>query len=167
MCIGLGSNVGDREGHLRRAVALLAREVALLKASAVYETAPMYVEDQPAFLNAALLADTAMGPLALLRLLKQVESDVGRAPRERYGPREIDLDLLAFGVAAYRFEDRGKTVLEVPHPRAPERLFVLQPLSDLDPDLVLPGLGSVNALLLATKTAPESVRRLEHVVLSL
>jgi len=159
--------VGDREGYLRRAVERLGRALTLVKASAVYETAPMYVEDQPPFLNAALSANTDLGPLALLRLLKRVEAEVGRAQRERYGPREIDLDLVAYGVAAYRFVERGRTILEVPHPRAPERRFVLQPLFDLDPQLELSGLGSVNDLLQATETDVESVRRLEHVVLSL
>ena len=167
VCIALGSNVGDREGQLVRAVDGLRPAVRLIRASAVYETVPMYVEDQPAFLNAALLAETSLGPLALLKLLKRVEAEVGRAPRERYGPREIDLDLVVYGAAAYRYEDRGKIVLEVPHPRAPERRFVLQPLHDLDPCLLLPGLGSVKDLLLAAETDAESVRRLEHVVLSL
>lgn len=127
----------------------------------------MYVEDQPVFFNAALLAETALGPLALLRLLKRTEAEVGRTPRERNGPREIDLDLIAYGALAYRFVDRGRTVLEIPHPRLAERLFVLQPMLDLDPAWHLPGLGSVRSAIDAAETDPQSVRKLDHVVLSL
>lgn len=167
VCIALGSNLGDRARNLQRATDALALSLRLVAASPVYETAPMYVEDQPPFLNAAVLAQTEVGPLALLRRLKQVEGEVGRAARERYGPREIDLDLIAYGALAYRFVDRGRTVLQVPHPRLPERLFVLQPLMDLDPEMQLPGLGTVQSVMATAETDARSVQRLDHVVLSL
>lgn len=145
----------------------LGREVRLVRASAVYETAPMYVEDQPSFLNAAVLGETDRGPLSLLRLLKRIERDVGRAPRERFGPREIDLDLIAYGALAYRFVDHGRVVLEIPHSRLTERLFVLQPMLDLDPAFVVPTLGPIRTAAQAAETGPPSVQRLDHVVLSL
>ncbi len=163
--IALGSNVGDALGSLQRATLELSRRLGHLKASPVYRTAPMYITDQPPFLNAAASGETDLGPLPLLRLLKQLETELGRSPAERYGPREIDLDLIAYGSAAYSYDADGREVLRVPHPRVVERRFVLQPLSDLSNDLVLPGLGSIGDLLEKTKDQEADVVRLEHAVL--
>ena len=165
--IALGSNVGDAPTHLREAAELLSREIDVTAISEVYETDPMYVLEQPKFLNAALAVHTDMGPLPLLALLKRIEREVGRQSRERYGPREVDLDLIAYGNLKYRFVRVGETILEVPHPRTPERRFVLQPLHDLVPQVMLPGLGSVESLLEATKQQAASVQRRVDVALSL
>lgn len=135
--------MGDRQAHIEAAIALLREVVADLRVSRLIETAPMYVTDQPAYLNGAAIGYTDLGPLALLARLKSIESEVGRTPSVRYGPREIDLDLLAYGRVAFRSSGR----LEVPHPRTPERRFVLEPLAELDPKLHLPGLGLVATLL--------------------
>jgi 2-amino-4-hydroxy-6-hydroxymethyldihydropteridine diphosphokinase len=143
VAIGLGSNMGDRRAHIESALTLLRDVVAELRVSSLIETAPMYVTDQPAYLNGAAIGFTDLGPLALLARLKAIELEVGRTPSVRYGPREIDLDLLAYGRVAFRSSGR----LEVPHPRTPERRFVLEPLAELDPSMYLPGLGSVSALL--------------------
>lgn len=139
VAIGLGSNVGDRHAHISAALELLAQVVSDLRVSTLIETEPMYVLDQPAYLNGAALGLTSLGPLALLRKLKEIEAVVGRKPTVRYGPREIDLDLLAYGRVQFRSPGR----LEVPHPRTPERSFVLIPLAELDSELYLPGLGVV------------------------
>ena len=163
--IAFGSNLGRREVHLADALAALRREVELVAVSSAYETAPMYVEDQPPFLNGALLAQTEMGPRELLQVLKRVEQEVGRQPAKRFGPREIDLDLLSYGRLHYQFADRGEPLLSIPHPRIPERRFVLEPLAEIAPDLQLPGLGSVSELLAATHSQADSVRRVEHAVL--
>jgi 2-amino-4-hydroxy-6-hydroxymethyldihydropteridine diphosphokinase len=163
--IAFGSNLGLRERHLADALAALGKEVELVAVSSAYETAPMYVEDQPPFLNGALLARTDLGPRELLRLLKRIEAQVGRQPAQRFGPREIDLDLLSYGRLHYHFADRGEPLLSIPHPRIPERRFVLEPLAEIAPDLVLPGLGTVSALLAATHSQADSVRRVEHAVL--
>lgn len=165
--IAFGSNRGDREGFLCDAIARLRREMTILSVSPVYETDPMYVQDQPPFLNGVLVAETNRGPLATLAVLKQVEREVGRTPAERYGPREIDLDLIAFGPVAYRFLDKGRAKLQVPHPRTPERRFVLAPLADLEPELVLPGLGKVQTLLDACPNPADSVRLYQHAVVPL
>ncbi len=156
--IALGSNLGDRVDHLQRAVAELSNLMWIRRASPIYETEPMYVTEQPPFANAAILVATDLGPLALLKILKDTEKKVGRQPTERYGPREIDLDLVYYGSAMYRMDDR----LQVPHPRTPERWFVLQPMLDLNASLVLPGLGDVCTLVHATTDQSLNVRKLSN-----
>jgi len=133
--LGLGSNMGDRRDMLQAAVdALRARGVVVEAVSPVYETAPREREDQPAFLNAAVRAHTALAPPALLDVAKGVERDLGRrAGGVRYGPRPIDCDLLVWEGGAWA-EER----LVVPHPRLAGRRFAMLPLLDLDPDLTLP-----------------------------
>lgn len=159
--VGLGANLGDAEGTIAAAIATLAAlpGVRLRGVSRLYATAPIGVTDQPEFRNAAIALDVpggteaADGALWLLGSLKRLEAEFGRRPRERWGPREIDLDLLVFGRSRLAVE-RTRTTrsmdagidafkaakrLEVPHPRAATRLFVLAPLADLAPGLVPPG----------------------------
>jgi 2-amino-4-hydroxy-6-hydroxymethyldihydropteridine diphosphokinase len=156
--IGLGANVGDATATLAGAVRALAvlPGVRLRGVSRLYVTRPVGVTDQPDFNNAVVALDVPAGPdsktgaLAMLMALKGLERAFGREERERWGPREIDLDLLVFGRNRVRVErpeaarstDPSKTGvqwLEVPHPSARERLFVLAPLADLAPGLVPPG----------------------------
>lgn len=161
--IGLGANVGDPAATLADAVGeLAALPGARLRAvSRLYATDPVGVTDQPEFRNAAVAldvpagADPATGALALLASLKDLEREFGRRRRRRWGPRELDLDLLVFGRARLTIErppearsidaddDPAKRIrlLEVPHPAAATRLFVLAPLADLAPGLVPPGWG--------------------------
>ena len=160
--IGLGSNVGDALSHLQSAVDVLRDLLNDLKVSGVYRTAPMYVTDQPYFLNAIAVGQTNTGPYPLLRDLKDLERQLGRNVRERFGPREIDLDLVAYGNLVYRLED----VLHVPHPKVAERRFVLEPLCELLPERYLPGIGRIAALLEQTKDAASDVVRLDDAVLS-
>src|SRR5215210_413091 len=145
--IGLGSNVGDSRATLERAVkALAALPGARLRGvSRLYRTRPVGVIDQPDFLNAVVALDVAAGrnpeagALALLEALKQLEKALGRQTRERWGPREVDLDLLVFGrheINVRRPDDRW---LVVPHPEVHARLFVLAPLADLARGLRPPG----------------------------
>ncbi len=131
--VALGSNLGDRRAYLARAAERLGSYVNELQASSVYETEPWGYEDQPAFLNQVLAGETELEPLQLLTRLKQIETELGREERFRYGPREIDLDLLLYGRQVLRTPQ-----LELPHPRLHERAFVLVPLADLAPDLVHP-----------------------------
>jgi 2-amino-4-hydroxy-6-hydroxymethyldihydropteridine diphosphokinase len=155
--IGLGSNVGDADAALAAAVHALAAlpDVRLLAVSRLYATAPVGVTDQAEFRNAAVLLDIPAGPdpatgaIALLVALKGMERAFGRLDRGRWGPREIDLDLLLFGDAAIRVErpdearsidpEKAPRLLEVPHVLARERLFVLAPLADVAPDVTPPG----------------------------
>jgi 2-amino-4-hydroxy-6-hydroxymethyldihydropteridine diphosphokinase len=143
--VGLGSNVGDREQMLWGAIHMLAfnPEVDVAAVSSIRETDPVGLLDQPPFLNAAVALDTELDPRALLDLLLSVERELGRT-REgpRFGPRTIDLDLLLYGDEVV--DEPGLTV---PHPRVHERRFALEPLAELDPDLVVPGAGPVQALL--------------------
>lgn len=135
--IGLGSNVGDRLGNLRNAVNALSCSGFLVTArSFVYETPPFGRTDQPRFLNAAIIGEFAGNPSSLLSLLKDVEKRMGRQDRGRWGPREIDLDLLLIPDLI----TCSKT-LEVPHPGLAERAFVLFPLAEIAPDWVHPVLG--------------------------
>ena len=137
--VGLGANLGDRERKLRHAAELI--EAARL--STIRETEPWGLVDQPRFLNAVAELETELTPRELLDRLLDVERSLGRV-REgpRWGPRAIDLDLLLYGER--RVDEPG---LHVPHPRLHERLFVLEPLAELAPDAVVPGLGTVSALL--------------------
>jgi 2-amino-4-hydroxy-6-hydroxymethyldihydropteridine diphosphokinase len=143
--VGLGSNLGDRAGSLRRALELLASipGVEVVAVSSVRETDPIGYTAQPRFLNAAAAVETELGPRELLAALLDVEARLGRT-REgpRFGPRTIDLDLLLYG--AERLKEPG---LEVPHPRLHERVFVLEPLAELDRGLEVPGKGTVSTLL--------------------
>ena len=137
--VGLGANLGDREATIRRAVELLGAQ----RVSTLIETEPWGYADQPAFLNGVAELATGEPARVLLGRLLEIERGLGRT-REgpRYGPRAIDLDLLLYGNEL--IEEPGLTV---PHPRLHERAFVLEPLAELAPALVVPGRGAVAALL--------------------
>jgi 2-amino-4-hydroxy-6-hydroxymethyldihydropteridine diphosphokinase len=161
--VGLGANLGDPRATLANAVEALAElpNTRLRGVSRLYTTRPVGVTDQPDFRNAAVALDVPAGPdpasgaLRLLVLLKVLERDAGRRRRRRWGPRELDLDLLVFGRARLAIERPAEArsldadadsapaarLLVVPHPSAAERLFVLAPLADLAPGLVPPGWG--------------------------
>ena len=144
--IGLGGNLGDREATLRAAVELLAAEpgIAVAAVSSFVETEPWGYADQPWFLNAVCAVETELGPRELLGRLLAIEQRLGRSRGDglRFGPRSIDLDLLVHGDLTVR-----EPGLEVPHPRLAVRRFVLAPLAELDPNLVVPGHGRVADLL--------------------
>ena len=135
--VGLGSNLGDREATIRRAVELLGERpgVEVVAVSTLRDTDPVGYEDQPRFLNGAVALEVDLPPRALLEELLAVERELGRdRPQEtRWGPRTIDLDLLLYGE-----ETVDEPGLTVPHPRLAERQFVLEPLYELAPELTLP-----------------------------
>ncbi|HEU5199150.1 MAG TPA: 2-amino-4-hydroxy-6-hydroxymethyldihydropteridine diphosphokinase [Ktedonobacterales bacterium] len=131
--LGLGSNVGDRLAHLRAALEALEPAYHIERLSSVYETAPQLVTDQPAFYNLVCAGRTSLPPHDLLRLLKTLEARLGRQSRYRYGPREIDLDILLYSDLVLETAD-----LTIPHPRLAERAFVLVPLAEIVPDLLHP-----------------------------
>ena len=144
--VGLGSNLGDREATLRTAVERLAElpETEVKAVSSFRDTAPVGYVDQPRFLNGAVGLETRLPPRELLDELLGLERAFGRdrAGAPPQGPRTLDLDLLLYGQ-----ETIGEPGLEVPHPRLHQRAFVLEPLVELDPGLVVPGHGPVQALL--------------------
>jgi 2-amino-4-hydroxy-6-hydroxymethyldihydropteridine diphosphokinase len=142
--IGIGSNLGDPEKQVRAAIEALQRlpRTTFVRASRLYRTAPWGRADQPGFVNAAASLSTDLSPRELLDALLAIERAHGRTrDGERWGPRVIDLDILVYGDA--RIDEPG---LHVPHPHLAERAFALLPLADLDPDLEIPGLGPVHAL---------------------
>ena len=144
--VGLGSNLGDREATLRTAVERLAElpGTEVKAVSSFRDTAPVGYVDQPRFLNGAVELETRLPPRELLDELLGLERAFGRdrAGAPPQGPRTLDLDLLL-----YEEETIGEPGLEVPHPRLHQRAFVLEPLVELDPGLVVPGHGPVQALL--------------------
>jgi 2-amino-4-hydroxy-6-hydroxymethyldihydropteridine diphosphokinase len=142
--VGIGSNLGDRETHLRRALELLAAEdgIEVVAVSRLRETEPVGPVEQGPFLNGAVQVTTELPPMELLQRLLDVERRLGRVRAERFGPRTIDLDLLV-----YEGEIVEEAGLTLPHPRLHERRFALEPLAELAPGLEVPGRGPVSALL--------------------
>jgi 2-amino-4-hydroxy-6-hydroxymethyldihydropteridine diphosphokinase len=144
--VGLGANLGEREAAIRRALDLLAADpgVEVAAVSALRETDPVGYADQPRFMNGAAALETTLSARELLSLLLTVERGLGRdrSQEVRFGPRTIDLDLLLYGNEVV--DEPGLTV---PHPRLAERSFVLEPLDELDPGLVLPDGRPVRDLL--------------------
>jgi len=135
--LGLGSNLGDRRANLAAALRLLSRMLRIEAVSSLYETEPVGGPPQAPFYNAVVRAECGLAPLALLRFVKNVETELGRRPYgQRWGPRPIDIDLLLHGDTVLQTPE-----LELPHPRLAERAFVLAPLAELAPDLAHPVLG--------------------------
>jgi 2-amino-4-hydroxy-6-hydroxymethyldihydropteridine diphosphokinase len=144
--LALGSNLGDRLGALQSAVDALAAAGGLevVAVSPVYETAPVGGPSQPDYLNAVLIAETSLPPHGILRRTQAVEAALHRTREVRWGPRTLDVDVIAYGD-----EVSADPALTLPHPRAHERAFVLAPWHDADPDAELPCHGRVAGLLAA------------------
>jgi 2-amino-4-hydroxy-6-hydroxymethyldihydropteridine diphosphokinase len=154
--LSLGSNVGNREGNLRRAIAALPLSgVQVKQVSSIYETEPVDYLDQPWFLNCVLEAETGLEPPALLEVLRSIESQLGSQKEFPKGPRKIDVDILLYGD-----ETIATPELQVPHPRMLERRFVLTPLAELVPNLKHPAWDAPAAVLLERVTDPSQVRHL-------
>ncbi|MGH2728325.1 MAG: 2-amino-4-hydroxy-6-hydroxymethyldihydropteridine diphosphokinase [Actinomycetota bacterium] len=152
--IGLGSNLGDRAQHLRTAVRALEATpgIEVAQVSSIYETEPVGGPEQGDYLNAVVEISTWLGHRALFDACMTIEHALGRdrSTEDRWGPRAIDLDLLAMGDLVVSDPD-----LEIPHPRLAERAFVLVPFSEIAPFVSVPGLGKVHDLeerLLVTHT---------------
>jgi len=143
--IALGGNVGDVRATLEQAIAALCdgRVVRLLARSSDYKTPPWGVEDQPPFINCAIVAATELAPLALLHRAQTVERRFGRnrADEQRWGPRTLDIDLIAYGDVSIDTPE-----LTLPHPRLFERAFVLIPLAEIVPERRIAGVRIIDAL---------------------
>jgi 2-amino-4-hydroxy-6-hydroxymethyldihydropteridine diphosphokinase len=132
--IGIGSNLGNRQKNCSRAIEMLeTRGIVVKKRSSMYETKPWGVADQPQFINMALEVDTGLEPYDLLRMLKDIERELGRRETSKWGPRIIDLDILLFDDLFLRDNS-----LQIPHPLMHERDFVLKPLCEIAPDKIHP-----------------------------
>jgi 2-amino-4-hydroxy-6-hydroxymethyldihydropteridine diphosphokinase len=155
--IAMGSNVGDRAGMLERAIAAMkSAGIRVLRQSSVYVTEPVDAPGQAWFLNAVVEAETSLLPLQLLHALLRIERELGRRRITPHGPRTIDLDILFYGSSVIRSRE-----LEVPHPRLPERRFVLVPLVQIAPEFRHPALHKSVTQLLAD-TPDRSKVRLWH-----
>lgn len=131
--IALGTNLGERLSNLSAAIAALAPKVTVLAESYIYETPPWGYENQPAFLNKVIKAETGLEPGSLLEYLKQIEVGLGREKSVRWGPRLIDLDILFYDNLII-----DTPPLVIPHPRLQERAFVLVPLADIASEFMHP-----------------------------
>jgi 2-amino-4-hydroxy-6-hydroxymethyldihydropteridine diphosphokinase len=152
--LALGSNIENRKQHIEKAIVLLREKIHDITVAPLYETKPRYFENQNNFLNTVLSGITELEPQELLQFTKTVQKKVGRVERFRYGPREIDIDILFYGNVVYKDEE-----LEIPHPRLQDRDFVLQPFSDINPDFSHPVLKKTIRELL--DTLPEEQRSIK------
>ncbi|NLT96110.1 MAG: 2-amino-4-hydroxy-6-hydroxymethyldihydropteridine diphosphokinase [Clostridia bacterium] len=153
--LGLGSNLGDKRANLEEALKKLKNHprIEILKVSSFYETEPVGFIEQDWFLNIAVKIDTSLTPLELLEFCQSIERDLLRKREIRWGPRTIDLDILLYE----NFTSQSEK-LTIPHPRMKERAFVLVPLEEIEPDLVLDGLKISQIL---AKLNGEKVKKVE------
>lgn len=142
--LGLGTNLGDKRAQISKAIAALGQIGTVGAISHLYESAPMYVLDQPSFYNLCLAFDCSLSPVGLLQHVKSIERDQGRQDGPRNGPRVIDIDIISFHGEVVQLPD-----LIIPHLRLAERGFVLAPLADIAPDHILPGYDTTISVLLA------------------
>ena len=153
--LGLGANLGDRQANLARALKLLGERLHVEQVSPIYETEPVGYAEQPPFLNAVCRAQTELGPLQLLSLVKGIEASLGRVLSFPNAPRPIDIDIIFYGDLVMETPD-----LTIPHPRLEERAFVLIPLLEVAPDLRHPVSGEHIKDLAARVGGREGVKKI-------
>jgi 2-amino-4-hydroxy-6-hydroxymethyldihydropteridine diphosphokinase len=134
--LALGSNVGDSAANIEKAIELLGQNLQAIKRAPVYRSKAVGYTDQPDFLNTAVSGQTNLSPEELLKFVNEIEQQVGRTQSFRWGPREIDIDIILYGDQTIKIEG-----LEIPHAEYKNRDFVLQPIIDIDPDLNDPSTG--------------------------
>ena len=140
--IALGSNIGDTKANLDLALKLLREATDVKQVSSYYSTKPVGYTDQPDFLNAVCIIETELPAMALLAMLQGIEKVMGRERKIKWGPRTIDLDIIQYGDLISKAEE-----LTLPHPRAHERKFVLEPWHEIEPDAILLTHGKISDLL--------------------
>lgn len=131
--LGLGANVGNKKKNIIDAISLLKEKIKNIQVAPIYETKPWGYKNQDNFLNTALKGNTSLSPSELFKFVKETETRIGRIKRFKWGPREIDIDILFYDKLIYKDEK-----LEIPHPRLHERDFVLKPLMNLEPNFIHP-----------------------------
>ena len=154
--LGLGSNMGERQENLDKAVDFLSQKLQVAKVSSVYDTAPVGDIEQPRFLNLVCQASTKLAPKELLAVAKGIESKLGRKPGKPDAPRPMDIDILFYGDKVIKTPE-----LIIPHPRLVERAFVLIPLNEIAPDLVHPVSGETIKELLKEISGKQGVFKWE------
>ena len=140
--IALGSNIGNPKENLDLALALLREATEVVKVSSFYVTKPVGFEDQPDFVNAVCIIETELPAMELLKMLHGIEKTMGRERTIKWGPRTLDLDIIQYGTLLSKAEE-----LTLPHPRAHERKFVLEPWAEIEPDAILLTHGKISELL--------------------
>ena len=153
--LGLGSNIGDKEENIQRAVELIKEKCEVSRQSSFYETEPVGYDNQDWFLNSAMKVKTILAPKELLDFLQSIEQKVGRVKTFKNGPRVIDLDILFYDSQIIKEDD-----LIVPHPRLHERLFVLEPLHEICSDYIHPIFRKSIKELYLNMTKEKEVRKL-------
>jgi 2-amino-4-hydroxy-6-hydroxymethyldihydropteridine diphosphokinase len=157
--LSLGSNVGDREKHLRGAIDRLSAIGSVIATSSFYETEPVEFTLQAWFLNCAVGLDTTKTPQQLMAALLDIEQEMGRRRSQNKGPRTIDLDILLFGSTVIDSRITDSPQLKVPHPAMAERRFVLEPLAEIAPEVLHPVLKKTARQLLTALPAGQVVRK--------
>jgi 2-amino-4-hydroxy-6-hydroxymethyldihydropteridine diphosphokinase len=140
--VALGANIGNPSEQMNLAIAMLKEATDVIAVSSFYTTKPVGGPEQPDYLNAVCILESELPALDLLSLLQGIEKSLGRERIERWGPRTIDLDLIQYGSLLSKAEE-----LELPHPRAHERRFVIEPWHEIEPDAVLLTHGKISELL--------------------
>ena len=152
--IGVGSNLGDRRENILNGLNFINCHVTLTKISSIYESPPWGYKAQPPFLNCVCRGVTSMTPKSVLDLLKDAEKYLGRKPNIRWGPRVFDADILFYGQLMM-----NESYLEIPHPRVPERAFVLVPLLEIAPNFIHPSNGRSVQDMMSTVTGIEELEK--------
>ncbi|MFC2047045.1 2-amino-4-hydroxy-6-hydroxymethyldihydropteridine diphosphokinase [Chloroflexota bacterium] len=155
--LGLGSNLGNRQDNLDKALDFLSQRVQIAKVSSIYDTEPVGNIEQPHFLNLVCQVQTKLAPTALLTLVKGIESKLGRTPNKPNTPRPIDIDILLYGDQIIDTPE-----LVIPHPRLAERAFALIPLAEIALDLVHPVIGKTVKELLSGVSGTQGVLKWEN-----
>ncbi len=154
--LSLGTNLGNRLENLKQALDRLKKFCEVDSSSSVYETDPWGFEDQPFFYNQVVRIETGLDPLPLLRAIKNIEMDMGRVPTFQYGPRLIDIDILLYDKLIMY-----STELKIPHPQMKSRPFVLSPLVEIAPDLIIPG-EEADVVTLNQAVGTSGIRKVEN-----
>ena len=155
--LGLGSNLGERFDNLTSAIKALTPEIMVQTISPTYETQPLYVTQQPEFLNLLVRATTTLSPISLLDSIQALEVELGRKPSVRFGPRIIDIDIIDYDSLILNLES-----LTIPHPRMHERLFVLRPLINIVPNWIHTRTGNTVQQLIDGLSDPGIVKKYIH-----